>query len=227
MQEPRVLILETSGRRGLVAVAAGDVVRASRRLDEARRNARDLAPAVAELVRGQGWKPAHLDAVLVSVGPGSYTGLRVGVASAKAFAYATRCALIGVGTFAALARQAPPECGRLDVLADAQQDKVYVQPFDRASDGWAAGELAVRPFAEWLADRRADAWATGPGLAKWGDRLPAELPRTDEAAWHPTAESLLAVGLARLRSGQRDDPFALEPLYLRASSAEEQWDRRT
>ena len=65
-----------------------------RRLDEARRNARDLAPAAAELLQKQGWKPIGLDAVLVSCGPGSYTGLRVGIMSAKTLAYATRCALI-------------------------------------------------------------------------------------------------------------------------------------
>src|SRR5262245_8574874 len=98
MTAPRLLILETSGRRGLVAVALGGAVREARRLDDARRNAvaRDLAPTVAELLRGQGWKAVDLDAVLVSVGPGSYTGLRVGIMSAKALAYATRCGLVGI-----------------------------------------------------------------------------------------------------------------------------------
>src|SRR5262245_25636146 len=129
MTAPRLLILETSSRRGLVAVALGGAVREARHLDEARRNAvaRDLAPSVADLLRGQGWKAADLDGVLVSLGPGSYTGLRVGIMSAKALAYATRCALIGVETFPAIARQAPPGCERLDVLGDAQQDKVYAQ----------------------------------------------------------------------------------------------------
>jgi hypothetical protein len=47
-----------------------------------------------------------------------------------------------------------------------------------------------------------------------------------EPAWQPGVEALLEVGLARWRAGERDDPFALEPLYLRASSAEEQWRGR-
>src|SRR5262249_48878627 len=96
----RLLILETSCRRGLVALAAGTELRGVRRLDESRRHARDLAPAVAELLSEQGWKARDLQAVLVGRGPGSYTGLRVGIMSARALAYATGCALIGLDTFA-------------------------------------------------------------------------------------------------------------------------------
>src|SRR5262245_37871016 len=128
----RFLILETSGRPGQVAVAEGGTIKASRRLDEARRHGRDLARAVAALLTEQDWKARDLQAVIVSLGPGSYTGLRVGLMSAKTLAYATGCALIGVETFRAIARQTPPEVLDVDVLADAQQDKVYWQRFRRS-----------------------------------------------------------------------------------------------
>src|SRR5205085_7377236 len=105
--KPRVLVLETSGRSGQVALAHGDDLLAVRSLDETRRHARDLAPAVKDLLTQQGWQVRDLDAVFVSRGPGSYTGLRVGIMSAKALAYATGCALLGIDTFAAIARQAP------------------------------------------------------------------------------------------------------------------------
>jgi tRNA threonylcarbamoyladenosine biosynthesis protein TsaB len=220
---PRFLVLETSCRRGQVALARGETVLRERSLDESRRHARDLAPAVAELLAEEGWRPRDVEAVIVGRGPGSYTGLRVGVMSAKAFAYATGCALLGVETFAALALQAPGGIDRLDVLADAQQDKVYVQPFVRGPAGWApGGELAVRAFAAWLADRSAGAWVTGPGLEKWEARLPAEVPRLERTRWGPQPASLARLGLTAVRAGRRDDPFGLDPLYLRASSAEEQ-----
>jgi tRNA threonylcarbamoyladenosine biosynthesis protein TsaB len=225
---PRLLVLETSGRVGEVAVALGAEVRARRRLDEARRHARDLAPVVAELLAGQGWQARDLHGVIVSRGPGSYTGLRVGVMSAKALAYATGCALLGVETFAAVALRAPEGVERLDVLGDAQQDKVYAQPFGRAEGRWVArAELAVRPFAEWLAGREPGAWVTGPGLTRWQAHLPAEVPRLQPALRAPAVEGLLELGLARYRAGQRDDWRALEPAYLRASSAEEQWRGRS
>src|SRR5947208_1983541 len=116
--EPRLLILKTSGRAGQVALAEGETLLGLRRLDEARRHARDLAPAVAELLAARGWAPRDVRGVIVSRGPGSYTGLRVGVMSAKAFAYATGAVLLAVDTFVALALQAPGEVAELDVLAD-------------------------------------------------------------------------------------------------------------
>jgi tRNA threonylcarbamoyladenosine biosynthesis protein TsaB len=221
---PRLLILETSGRMGQVALARGPDVLAVRRLDEARSHARDLAPALSELLAAQGWRPRQVDAVVVSRGPGSYTGLRVGIMSAKTIAYATGCVLIALETFAAVAEQAPPAVQRLDVLADAQQDKVYVQSFGRASMGWQAlTPLAIRRYADWLAGRHAETWVSGPGLIRWESRLPAGVPRVAAGQWEPQAESLLRLALPRLNRGERDDIYALEPLYLRPSSAEEQW----
>jgi tRNA threonylcarbamoyladenosine biosynthesis protein TsaB len=224
--DPRLLILETSGRAGLVAVAEGAVLRAVRRLDEARRHARDLAPAVAELLAGQGWRPRDVHAVVVSRGPGSYTGLRVGIMSAKAFAYATGCALIALDTFAVIAAQSPTEVAALDVLADAQQERVYVQHFTRSdagADPQPVTPLAIRPFAEWLAQRDPASWVSGPALRGLRQRLPEGVPVVESERWDPQAETLLRLGLARYREGVRDNVWGLEPLYLRPSAAEEQW----
>jgi tRNA threonylcarbamoyladenosine biosynthesis protein TsaB len=224
--DPRLLILETSGRVGQVAVAEGDRLLDVRRLDQARRHARDLAPMVAELLAQQSWRPRDLHGVIVSRGPGSYTGLRVGIMSAKTLVYATGCALLAVDTFAAIAWQPPEEAQRLDVLADAQQDKVYVQRFARpaAGAGLVAGSaLAIQPMAEWIAQQDGEGWVTGPGLRGNEGRLPTGVRLVSPEQWDPRPESLLAVGLARFRAGERDDFWHLEPLYLRASSAEEKW----
>ena len=106
---PRLLIIDTSQKTGTVALAEDESVLGERRLDQARRHARDLGPFAHALLSEAGWKARELDAVVVSLGPGSYTGLRVGVMSAKMLAYATGCALLGIPTFQALAAQAPIE----------------------------------------------------------------------------------------------------------------------
>jgi len=226
-ERARLLMVETSGRNGFVAAAEGPTLLAVRRLDEARRHARDLAPAAVELLTAQGWKARDLHGVVISLGPGSYTGLRVGVMSAKTLAYAVGCALIGVETFAVVAAQAPKEVISLDIIADAQQEKIYVQSFARHGDEWRPLDaLGIRPFAEWLALRKPETWVSGPGLHRWAPRLPTDAPAVDAALWDPQPETFLQVGVKRYAVGERDDPFTLEPLYLRPSSAEEQQKAR-
>lgn len=220
-----VLVIETSGRPGQVALARGSTLLQGHVLDEARRHARDLAPAVAELLRGAGARPADVGAVVVSAGPGSYTGLRVGITSAKTFAHATGSALVAVGTFEAIARQAPAELDPVTVIGDAQQGHVYVQQFHRIAGGsTAASALAIVPFADWAAI--ASGWVTGPGLVRFGTGLPASVRLVDRSLWTPAAESVLLLGLERLARGETVQPYALEPVYLRPSAAERQWDAR-
>ncbi|MBY0522693.1 MAG: tRNA (adenosine(37)-N6)-threonylcarbamoyltransferase complex dimerization subunit type 1 TsaB [Gemmataceae bacterium] len=221
--EPRLLLIETSGKVGQVAVARGATLTGQRRLDETRRHARDLAPAVAELLAEQGWRPRDLNGVMVSRGPGSYTGLRVGIMSVKVLAYATGCPILGIDTFQVIARQAPAEAQAVDILADAQQDKLYIQRFERsAGNEWTApSELGVILAPEWLAKRDAAAWVSGPATRQVEARLPAGSRIVDESRRDPYLPGLLHLGLARFRSGHFDDAWTLEPLYARPSSAEE------
>ena len=226
---PRLLIIETSDRPGVVALAEGDRLLRERRLDEARRHARDLAPATAALLAEQGCRAPNLAGVVVSRGPGSYTGLRVGLMSAKTLAYALGCRLLAIDTFAAIARQVPAPADIVDVIADAQQDKIYVQRFTRdptnGSRG-AASSLTIVTFEQWLASVGPGICVTGPGLAGHEHRLPPEVSVALPAHWQPRAESLLALGWERWQRGDSDDVYALEPLYLRPSAAEEKWQVR-
>jgi tRNA threonylcarbamoyladenosine biosynthesis protein TsaB len=225
-QSPRLLIVETSGRVGQVAVALGGQLGEVRRLEESRRHARDLAPAAGQLCAARGWKLRDLDAVIVSLGPGSYTGLRVGLISAKTLAYATGCKLIGVETFAAIARQAPPEANAIEVIADAQQRKLYVQRWRRDGADWRPENfLAITTASEWLAELRPGTWVGGPGVRVCESSIPAANRILAAERREPSPESLLQLGLERWSNGAWDDLWKAEPIYLRPSNAEENWDR--
>jgi tRNA threonylcarbamoyladenosine biosynthesis protein TsaB len=227
--EPRVLIVETSGRSGWVAIAESSRIQDIFHLDEARRHARDLVPGVGELLAKRGWRPKDIQAVVVSLGPGSYTGLRVGIMSAKAFSYATGSKLIGIETFGAIATQAPGEATVLDVIGDAQQDKVYVQSFARisASDrATASSSLTIKPVAEWLQALEKDRWITGPGAKLHQGHLQDYRYCDDPIVCFPQPETLLRIGLERHQEGKWDDIWKIEPIYLRPSSAEEKWDQK-
>jgi tRNA threonylcarbamoyladenosine biosynthesis protein TsaB len=220
------LILETSGRTGEVALARGPIVIQHRLLDETRLHARDLAPAVAAMLRAEGWKPLDIQGLIINRGPGSYTGLRVGIMSAKAFAYSTGCALMTVDGFAAVARQAPIEATQIAVIADAQKDRVYQQNFSRPGrnpETATTSPLQIVAFSDWVQGVSAGSWVTGPGLRAFRTRLPTSVRIPAEPAWDPHAQTLLDIGLGQYLSGQREDIWKLEPLYLRPSSAEEKW----
>ena len=186
---------------------------------------------LAELLAEQNWKARQLDGVIVGRGPGSYTGLRVGLMSARTLAYATGCALLTVNTFAVIAAQSVS--ASVDVIADAQQDKIYVQRFEESNSqreeaspprkrGEDPHQLRIVPFSSWLETLPENVMVSGPGLEIFASRLPPEKLIASER-WLPHPECLLNLGLHRFRNGERDDPFAVEPLYLRPSSAEEKW----
>ncbi len=209
------LILETSGRIGQVGLARGDVLVRVAMLDATRRHARDLSSTVSRLLAEEGVTPRELAGIIVGVGPGGYTGLRVGVMSAKALAYAAGCPLIAVPTFHAIAHQSPA-CQRLWVLADALQGAIYFQRFEGGSP---IDELQIVPASEWLP------WASGVALSGPGVAIHAALVScaarvVPDAERDPQLASLLAVGL-RMPPVTREELLRLEPIYLRGSSAEE------
>lgn len=210
------LVIDTASRTGRLGLVCDGAVAGSAQLDAARRHARDLTPAAAALLDAAGLKPAGLTGVVVSIGPGSYTGLRVGITAAKALSYATGCALVAVPTFAAIANRAPAEAANLWVIADALQGQAYLQRYRGAEP---VETLRIVTAAEVLPTAPAEAVFSGPGVAAF-EKLLAGRTLAPADTREPTVESLYAAsrGVAPLT---RPELFALEPLYLRGSSAEE------
>ena len=220
------LLIETSGRTGKVGLARGDAVVGAVNLDANRRHARDLTAVVAKLLEAESLRAAELTGVMVGIGAGSYTGLRVGIVSAKALAYATGCRLLPVPTFHAIAVQAPAEARKIWVIADALQGQIYLQRFERSAGGEIApiDELTIDRAEDWLNWAEPDVWMTGPGVKAHADRIPQHCHVAVEADCEPSVASLFEVGKA-IAPASREEIFGLEPLYLRGSSAEEKAKR--
>jgi tRNA threonylcarbamoyladenosine biosynthesis protein TsaB len=217
----RVLVLETAGKIGQAALAADGTVIAEAQLGQERRRASDLAMVVDRLFREAGWEPQSLTAVVVGLGPGSYTGLRVGLASAKALAYATGCRFFGVETFAAIALRTPADAGRVSVIADALQGRLFRRDFRRSgTDLESAGPLEVVGATDWLAGLQPGNWATGPAAGSWEGKLPTgvHLIKTNDREPRPSDVLMVARSCAWATV---TDMWSAEPLYLRGSSAEE------
>jgi tRNA threonylcarbamoyladenosine biosynthesis protein TsaB len=169
-----------------------------------------LAPMVRDLMAGAGVAFAGLDRIGATVGPGSFTGLRAGLAFAKGLALALDCLCVGVGTLEALAATCGPT-GRRAAVIDAGRGSLYLQVFEAGSALTAPAILPLELAAARLAEfsPASDMTLVGPGVALLADRLPGA-PRREVAAPAPEA-------VARLAGGERAE--RARPIYLRAPDA--------
>lgn len=217
----RMLLLETSSRAGEVAIAEGGVIVGSRLLAASKRNASDLASVVDELLKERGETAASLRRVAVSLGPGSFTSLRVGLMSAKALAYAVGSAFFGIDTFAIIAEQTHSETNIVFVISDALQGTVYSAGYYRETDAWIERvPLGIRPLQTLLETMPSDAVLTGPGVDSYASRIPASVKTEPPENRLPRARTMLEM-LLREPARFQCDPWFTEPIYLRGSSAEE------
>lgn len=225
----KTLAIDSSLAAGSVAALSDGIV-AEEQLPTAGEHARRLAAAVDALAVSLGWSTRDVELVAVVRGPGSFTGLRVGVATAKAIAWATGAKLIGVSGFELIARASARQTGRVDadmhVAYDAGRGDVFVAtcaPAADAAGGWRVGEARLLSAGDWLASLPRDAVVSGPGLEIVGGGLAArpDLVMAPRAAWLPTAAEAGALALELAAAGRADDPHSLVPDYLRPSYAHE------
>lgn len=209
------IALETSTRPPSIAVRVGED-QAFRRLEENRRNASDLLPVLAEMLDQLGSAPPYIEVIVVGTGPGSYTGLRVGIATALGLARATGAALIGVPSVEALAQAGLQVDEEGAVLLDARSHQLYFAHYRRTQSGLTTVVSPTVTTAGGLADLL-------PGhLAILGDAGVAEAAELDESQrarlrteYAPEASTLLELGLGRLERDGPMQPAEIQPLYLR------------
>jgi tRNA threonylcarbamoyladenosine biosynthesis protein TsaB len=224
-----LLAFDTSTVHAALAVARTDGATFAEAPDPTHRHGRSLVPAVRDLLRMAGLSLHALDAIAVGLGPGSYTGLRVGLTAAKTLAYAARRPLVGLDSLEVIAQNAPAEATHVAAVADAQRGDVFVAEFTRAESGGPlvrTNPTRVEPRQSWLAGLRSGTIVLGPGVAQFIEPLPSGLIALGAEAARPAARHLLALALDAARRGEFLDPWFLEPVYLRRSAAEDLWDMK-
>ncbi len=224
----RILAIETVDKTGSVAALVDGTPVAERVLDPTQRSARSLVPGIDQLLKQVGWQPDSVELVTVATGPGSFTGLRIGVTTAKTFAYATGCQVLGVHSMLAIGCRVPVEVRQFTAVIDAQRNELFSAELSRDSSGMFVGEESTRivPAERLISDLKEGSWITGPGLRKWAERLCPGVCVVRPALWQPTAASVGWIGWQLFASGRRGDVLQLAPQYFRRTAAEEQWDRK-
>lgn len=138
----RILGVETSGRIGSIALANDGAVVAEEQFAHGLKNAAQIIPIIDRLCRSQGWNAKDVEELYVSAGPGSFTGLRIGITLAKTMALATGVKLVAAPTVRVLAENAPDEARHVVIVLDAKREQIFTARFERVDGNWIEREPA-------------------------------------------------------------------------------------
>lgn len=228
----KLLAIETSSAAGSVAVvewAGGDGRRSEIDFPQGTRHGKALVPSIGTLLEEVDWAPEGIDAVAVSIGPGSYMGLRIGLVCAKMISALAEAHLVAVPTLDVIAHNVSRDREYVCAVIDARRHEVYAAQYERQGTSLSrrSGYAVVMP--EELVQ-------LNPGTCLVGDGIPvveSSLNKTSrkfynapKEQWVPRARIVAEIGLGLYMEGVRHDPYATEPMYLRRPAAEEKWAQR-
>ena len=242
-----LLSIETTSFHGSIALFADGDLLACESLDTSCRSAQSLAPGIKDLIGARGKSMSDLDCIAVAQGPGSFTGLRVGITTAKMLAYSLDINVIGVNTLDAMAlgvlqrtEQAPT---RIDCVLDAQRQEVFIGRYERTGDSTLlrADPIQTVSIESWLNQLDSGVFVAGDLLKKLQARDNSVL---EDICWENSEASAVDdcnvpsaqwIGLLALQpelvsspdeqqlgeTAELSSAFTLLPRYYRRSAAEE------
>lgn len=214
-----ILNIETSGTRCSVCISHNEEVMAFREIDNGYTHAENLHLFIEEVLNLADVQSHQISAVAVSKGPGSYTGLRIGVSAAKGLAYSLNIPLIGIDTLHIMALSAKaknPDASFYCPMIDARRMEVYTAVFDRE----LKVKLPVEPLI--LDENSVSKFLDYPKMAFFGDGMPKAKDLLSKIPKHSFIEDIQAGALVmplisykKFRAKQFEDHAYFEPFYLK------------
>jgi tRNA threonylcarbamoyladenosine biosynthesis protein TsaB len=209
-----VLAVDTSSPRGSVAVVGPESVLAEARVVTVEGHSRWLLPAVAALLQGLALEARSIDVFAVATGPGSFTGLRVGLGSVQGLALASGRPCVGLSTLDVLAASAAGSSGTIVALIDAFRGEVYSGVYDAA--GRRRGSPTVGPLGAVLERLPAGSAFVGEAALEQREAIGKQVPGAAFPDWPRFLAAPLAAAALRLaEAGCTVSPADLRPLYIR------------
>ncbi len=222
------IAFETSCRQGNIALLRHDVTVKQIVLPTELRTAQTLAPAVEELMGVLSKSQGRLQFVSVSQGPGSFTGLRIGVTAAKTLAFAFGIPVVACDTLQAMilaVRETLPHVAVIDAVLNAYRGQVFWRR--ETHDGSVLFPSQAIEIEDWIGSFLGEK-ITAVGDV-WGKRpiLPTGVELAASQLWEPSATAVGQLGWEMFRQGLAQDPMTLVPNYLRESAASEKRKQET
>jgi tRNA threonylcarbamoyladenosine biosynthesis protein TsaB len=232
LDNPLILAIETSGRLGSVALAWGDKLLSESHFSGQMRHSAEIFPAITDLLSKFSKKPDQIEQVFISVGPGSFTGLRIAVTIAKTLALANNTKIVAVDTLDCIAANVSPQDNsqRLGVILDAKRGQFFISVYDKTQDARRNTHDAIwqkilpdclmtaEEFLAQFTDK--PIMLTGEGLVFYKDKFAHKNIRVlDEKFWNPSAANIHRLGRQLASQGRFADPLTLTPNYIRGPDA--------
>lgn len=225
----KILALETTDISASLAILDEERVLKAVRLPSQLRSAQTLVPTVKDVLTSLHMEPSDIQLVAVVNGPGSFTGLRVGVMFARTFCYASGAHVMDVNTLECLAAGVPDNIQAVSAVMDAQRGQVIFQNFLRdLKTGLmiAQGEMMLQDFSLWvtsLLNGDIKYVPVGPILHRKKEQLPENIIESlpPESTWDPDPAVIGHLALRAFLQGKRLSIWNLFPVYSRPSAAEE------
>ena len=225
----RILSIDTTTMQGSVALSEGEVPIAQEQHGIRATHSERLLASIDHLLSMAKWRQNEIEGIAVAIGPGSFTGLRIGLATAKGMALAIGCPIAGVSSLECLALNGRGATGTVVSLIDARRGELYAAAYNVPWEGRPTSvmEECVLPPDELVKRLEAiegELLLVGDGVIRYGSNF-------KEALGHralmpkglysfPQAYNLACLALERLRLGGKDDLAGLVPNYVRRSDAE-------
>jgi tRNA threonylcarbamoyladenosine biosynthesis protein TsaB len=231
VSSPLILALETSGRTGSVAIAAGSELLAETRFSALMRHSAEVFPAIQSLLERFGKKPCDVEQVYLSIGPGSFTGLRIALTIAKTMNLAVGSKIVALDTLDVIAANAedyiaknPADIRKIGVILDAKRGQFFAAAYRKNHEKWEkilpACLITAGEFLEKLAVDNEPTWLLGEGLVYYKDRFTTTgIEIFPPEIWTPTAGRVHQLGWLLARAGLFADPLMVTPAYLRGHEA--------
>ena len=234
MRSMKILGIDTSGSALSVALLDGERLQAEYWVDHGLTHSQRLMPLLDELLHGVGVTLEEVDAFAVAKGPGSFTGLRIGVSTAKALGFAQEKPVVGIGTLEALCYQLPACAGLLCPMLDARNHQVFTAVYYWDSGGLKAclkpQPMTIVELRSWMQQRQEEIWLLGDAAGEYETLLQRSVGARVHAAPAPLrllrASSVALAAWRQLQIGTMADGRLLVPEDLRKSQAEQERDRR-
>jgi len=224
------LALETTGRLGSVAIGVGGKLSDEKTFSAPLRHNAELFDTVDVLLREISKTADHINEVYISIGPGSFTGVRISVTVAKMMALANKSKIVAVNTSDVIAQNIDDESiNKIATIIDAKRGQFFIAVFEKKENLWEKilDDCMITPeqFKEKFGSE--PIWLLGEGLLYYANKFETQnIKILSDKYWSPKASNVYKLGTQLAQQGKFADPVALVPLYIRKPEAEENLENR-